>query len=290
MKSNRDKLQHSFNDQSNDNKAPVDGSGQPYRLHTITPLTPQDPALMQLLSDAFDEVYAPAFPIAEECESLETWMASLSRPNSNSKIVICIITGDKPLAQKPDIKGIVVGYYYSQEEVGLLAYTATAPQFRNAGLGRIQMDILGKAFIDIARQNGSELQGYFLECNDPAKVRSEDDSFDPTTRLKIFGHWGARIMPVDYVQPALSPDLEKCSMFKLLAYPHPTSGEYPTPGAILGFIHGIYKGCARYSGVQPEDDPDYNNMKAQLAALPQDKPVIAGTEAKKSPKPPANDR
>jgi hypothetical protein len=180
----------------------------------------------------------------------------------------------------PSLKGIVIGYYYHKQDVGLLAYTATSPEYRNQGLGRIQVDVLGEALLTMAKSHGGTLAGYFLECNDPEKVKPEEDSFDPAARIKLFQKWGARVMPIDYIQPPLEAGADKWSKFKLLAYPHPETRQYPTLAGLKAFIKGIYGACAKYYGSLPAQNPDYIKIMQQIDTLPQEK-------ASSKPQPPS---
>lgn len=261
--------------------------------HSIHTVDPNDIRSLRLLARAYNDVYIPAFPIADERESIDAWMANYKNPVKNAEIVI-IIAGEHLDSQRHAvIKGISVGYYYPSGDAGLMAYVAIDPKYRSEGLGHVMVEARKQALLAAAQRHGKKLGGVFLECNDPAKVKPEDDSFDPATRIKIFEKWGAEIIPIDYVQPPLSVEDAKSDYMKLLAYPHPTTGKYPTPEEIHGFIYGIYKACAKYSGILPEQDVDYNAIKGQLATMPQGVPFRtrqAQPAVQKPQTPPANDR
>ncbi len=260
--------------------------------HSVHTVDLNNPLSMKLLARAYKDIYEPAFPIAGERESIESWVMNYANPIKNSEIVI-ILAGEALDTRRAVLKGMSVGYYYPSGDAGLMAYVAIAPEYRNEGLGRVMVEARKQALLATAKKYGKQLGGVFLECNDPAKVAPEQDSFDPTARIKIFEKWGAAVIPVDYTQPALAVGDEKADFLKLLAYPHPQTGEYPTPSEIEGFLYGIYKACSRYSGIAPEDDAAFNAMKAQLTLLPQGAPFReppAKPDAKKTPRSPANDR
>lgn len=223
---------------------------------------------LALLSTAYTNVYEPAFPIDTERESLDTFLGNLAGKNPNVNIVIAIVGDDLGMPCSV-IKGLSVGYYYNKEDVGLMAYNAIAPEARNQGLGYVMVEARKQALFDLAKIKGGTLKGVFLECNDPEKVKPEEDSFDPAARLAIFQKWGAKILPVDYVQPPLAKGAESCHTLKLLAYPHPASGEYPTPEGIKGFIRGIYAELAKYSPHPPEKNPYYIRTMQQINVLEQ---------------------
>jgi len=259
------KLQHIFNEVS----APkvIELLGHPVHI-----VDPHNSRSLELLSKAYKDIYEPAFPMEEERESLESWLDTLRGGNPVVKIVIAIV-GEKIDTETPVIKGISVGCYYNEEDVGLLAYNAIAPEFRNEGLGRVMVEARKQALLGMAKKNGNPLKGVFIECNDPDKVTPEEDCMDPALRLKIFQKWGAKVMPIDYVQPALTKESEKCEKLKLLAYPHPESGEYPAPDGIKGFVNGIYNELARHNGSTPSEDPDRIRIMAQIDALKQAPPA-----------------
>jgi len=238
-----------------------------YNGNSIHVVDMKDPRSVALLKEAYRDVYEPAFPIAEERESIDAWINNLMGKSKNSNIVVVIVGTDFD-AKNPNIKGISVGYYYYKVDAGLLAYNAIAPAARNEGLGRVMVEARKQALLHLAEQHGQKLKGVFLECNDPAKVKPEEDSIDPATRMKIFEKWGAKVIPIDYVQPALEKGAAKCDKFKLMAYPHPKTGHYPTPDAVRAFVTGIYQACTDYcGGPKPADDPDYVRTVRQLEAL-----------------------
>jgi GNAT superfamily N-acetyltransferase len=237
--------------------------------HSVHIVEANNQQSLNLFFKAYKDIYEPAFPIPEERESHEEFLKSLAGESHNARIAIAII-GENMDTKSPTLKGIVIGYYYHKEDVGLLAYTATSPEHRNQGLGRIQVDVFGQALLSLAKSNGGKLGGFFLECNDPEKVKPEEDSFDPATRIKIFQKWGARVMPVDYIQPPVAKGADNCPRLKLLAYPHPETGQYPTLNGIQAFIKGIYAACAQYYGCTPEQNPDYIKIMQQIASMRQD--------------------
>lgn len=261
------KTKHVFN-QSAHSGIKVD-SINGYNVHIVEHNNRQS---LDLFLRAYKDIYEPAFPIPEERETIETLLKSLAGKSRHAHIVIALL-GENMDTPDPILKGVVIGYYYYRVDAGLLAYTATSPEHRNQGLGRAQVDVLGPILLNMAKKHGGELKGYFLECNDPEKVKAEGDSLDPATRIKIFQKWGAKIMPIDYIQPPLAKDTGKCDNLKLLAYPHPETGQHPTLDGIQAFITGIYAACAQYYGCLPGENPDYTKIMQQIADLRKDNPA-----------------
>ena len=239
--------------------------------HSVHIVEPDNPKSLALLTKSYKEVYEAAFPIEEERESLDAWLKSLKGENPNVNITISILGEDldKP---KPVLKAMSIGYYYHDQNVGLLGYLVTAPEFRGHGLGRTLNEANNHALMQSADNIDKKLGGIFLECNDPAKISPEEDVMDPAKRIDIYKKWGAIVLPVDYVQPPLTRESRKCDSLKLLAYPHPETGEYPTPDEIKAFINGIYSELAKHNGSTPQKDPDYIKIMAQIDAMSQKKP------------------
>jgi len=251
-------------------------------IHTIEPNNKRS---LKLLEKAYKEVYEPAFPIDEEREPLDVWVKNLHGGNPAADIVI-VVAGEKLDQKKPDIKAISVAYYYGNQDAGLLAYNAVSPAAQGQGLGRTMVEARKAALLDLAKAKGSTLGGTFIECNDPAKVSPEEDVMDPAVRIKMFERWGAVMLPVDYVQPPLEEGGEKCDTLKLLAYPHPETGKYPTKEEIKGYLTGIYTELAKYAGMPPEQNPDYLKSVEQLDRTDFDAFYKKELAARQQPKPP----
>jgi GNAT superfamily N-acetyltransferase len=234
--------------------------------HSVHTIEGNNPRSLELLTKAYKDVYEAAFPIDEERESLETWLGSLAGNNPAANIVI-VVAGEGLDTKAPVLKAISVAYYYNKQDAGLLAYNAVSPDFQGQGLGRTMVEARKAALLDIAGACGKPLGGVFIECNDPAKISREEDVMDPATRIRMFEKWGALTLPIDYVQPPLEVGSNKCDTLKLLAYPHPKTGKYPSKSEIQGFLNGIYTELAKYSGMKPAENPDYINSIGQLDQL-----------------------
>jgi GNAT superfamily N-acetyltransferase len=252
--------------------------------HSIHAVDPNSQKSLRLLEKAYKEVYETAFPIDEERESMDVWLRNLKGQNPSVNIVV-LIAGDKLDTKHPVIKAISVAYYYNKYDSGLLAYNAVAPEFQGQGLGRTMVEARQIALLDVAKSKGRKLGGVFIECNDPAKIKPEDDVMDPATRIKMFERWGARVLPIDYVQPPLGAGRKKCASMKLLAYPHPVTGKYPTNSEIKDFVNGIYgeleKYLTKHSNLSIKDFHYYKKTMEQIDNM---KPLRNRPSSKPSPR------
>lgn len=255
------KKKETFNEQASSALRVTELGG--HSIHTVNANSQKS---LELLEKAYREVYEAAFPIKEEREPLSVWLDNLKGKNPAVDIVI-VIAGDNLDTKTPTLKAISVAYYYNQQDAGLLAYNAVAPAFQGQGLGHTMVDARKMALLEVAKSKGNKLGGVFIECNDPAKVPPEKDVMDPAKRIALFKKWGALVLPIDYVQPPLETGGEKCDALKLLAYPHPETGKYPTKAEIKNFLTGIYTELAKYAGCPPEENPDYLKAVRQIDAM-----------------------
>ncbi|MBU6475964.1 MAG: GNAT family N-acetyltransferase [Alphaproteobacteria bacterium] len=254
-------MQKEFNRKSSERLRITTLSG--HDAHTVEA---DNPRSLALLARAYKEVYEAAFPIDAEREPLESWLDSLRDADPSTKVVIVIAGADLD-SENPTLKAISVADYYKQTDAGLLAYNAVAPKFQGHGLGRMMVEARKAALLDLAKSCGKPLGGVFIECNDPAKITPREDVMDPAVRIKMFERWGAIVLPIDYVQPPLEDGGSKCDTLKLLAYPHPGTGKYPTKDEIKDYLTGIYTELEKYAGCPPTENPDYIKSVAQLEKL-----------------------
>jgi GNAT superfamily N-acetyltransferase len=233
--------------------------------HDVHVVEGNNPKSLALLARAYKDVYEAAFPQPEERESLATWLANLKEAKQTKSIIS--ILGDNLDTDHPTIKSLTVGYYYEQQDVGLLAYIATAPHYQGQGLGRVMNEANTVALVQHAQDKGTQIKGIFFEVNDPAKIKPEDDVMDPAKRIAMYQKWGAIMLPIDYIQPPLEKGVAKCETLKLMAYINPVTGQYPSKDAIKAYITGIYTELASFAGCAPKDNPDYIKIIKQIDAM-----------------------
>lgn len=236
---------------------------------SILLVKPNDRQALELLAKAYVDIYQRTFHLCEE-EVISCWVDTLQGKNPHLDIVI-VLAGDNLQSTKPTLKGMSIAYYQKTRDIGWLAYNAIDPAHRAANLGRVMVDVRRQELLECAQRNGKSLKAVFFSCADPAKVKRENDSIDPSKRLKIFEKWGARMIDIDYVQPLLhTSDISKDSDMVLMNYPHPKTGTYATAAEVRDYITGIYEAMAyRMKIAAPiQQDPDYIKMMRQIDALP----------------------
>lgn len=228
----------------------------------IATISQDKPEFLELLEKAYHDIYVPAFPIDSERESLEKFIQAVNGELPGIGIVINILGEnlDSPDPEKRVLKGISVAYYYEHQNVGLLAYNAIDPRHRDKGMGKLMVDSRIESLKAMAAAQGKKLEGVFIEVNDPTKVVPEDDSMDPRKRISIFEDWGARRIPIDYVQPPLSPEGDYNDTMLLMNYP--LDGVYADKKVVEQYLRGIYREFR--SEKQPDEDYFFKKMQKQL--------------------------
>lgn len=230
----------------------------------IADITKDREDLMHLLDRAYHDIYVPAFPDPDERESLEKFKRGIREEIPGVNIAVNILGENLNDKDKAVIKGISVGYYYQNQNVGLLAYNAIAPEAREKGLGKIMVQSRINSLKNYAAAIGKKIDGVFIEVNDPQKVAPENDSMNPADRVGIFTKWGARKVPIPYVQPPVDKDSVYCDYLLLLNYP--VDGRYAPASAVEQYLRGIYR--EDRLGRKPEEDAYFREMTQALRSLP----------------------
>ena len=228
----------------------------------IATLSKDKPEFFELLERAYHDIYVPAFPIESERESLDKFFQAINGELPGIGIAVNILGENLEDPERRVIKGISVAYYYEHQNTGLLAYNAIDPKHRDKGMGKLMVDSRIESLKAMAAAKGRKLDGVFIEVNDPTKVAANDDSMDPTKRISIFEDWGARRIPIDYVQPPLSPEGDYNDTMLLMNYP--LDGRYCDKDCVEKFLRGIYREFR--SEKSPDDDYFFKKMQKQLRA------------------------
>ncbi|MDX2091585.1 MAG: GNAT family N-acetyltransferase [Kofleriaceae bacterium] len=193
---------------------------------------PDDPRLREL----YEGIYLAEF--AAQREPFEAWQRALA--------------GEVPYAFAVrvalDASGRVIGgiafEHYPASGCGLLTYLVVAPPARALGIGRALLEDAVHAL------HGAGASLVLGEVNDP---RVHGPSAWP--RLARFQRWGARVLGVRYVQPALGEGLARDRGLLLIAFP-------PLPSRISGMqvrafveeLYGVTEGGAPDREVEIGDE------------------------------------
>jgi GNAT superfamily N-acetyltransferase len=200
-------------------------SGDPPALRAL-----RDPGDAPLLARFYDELYLPAF--AHQREPLEAWTRQLWGAAAAYELSIVLAGADLDDAARARLDGGIVSERYPSSACGFLTYLVVAPHARRAGLGRHLLDGARAAL-------GPHTRAIFGEVANPALLSGAAHAA-ALARLTRFIRWGARVLDLAYVQPALGPGLTRDPSLLLIAV---FSGAPPAslPGPLVAaFLDELY--------------------------------------------------
>lgn len=179
-------------------------------------------------------IYWDAF--SAQHEPLQAWRAAIATGLLTVRIALDV----------ERIAGGICFERYPKSGVGFVTYMVVAPEQRGRGLGE-----------QLLRGAVEQLGGLVLgEVNDP-RAGGE------WKRLERFQRWGARVLDVRYVQPALGPGLERDRGLVLIAFapiPDPVDG-----ARVRAFVEELYaltEGGAPDAEVQIPDRVELIQLRA----------------------------
>ncbi len=156
------------------------------------------------------------------------------------------------------IAGMVADWYRESNCIHL-TYLFVHPKYRNKGIAKNLLGKVTNSIIDqIFNKYGIKILAIFLEANNPSQT--QNDSFNPDLRLKIFKKIGIRIIDIPYVQPALDRNKIRVKNLYLLTIPIFSYTEIKID-YVIEFLRSLYKSL---NIKKPEDDLDYIEMITYL--------------------------
>ncbi|AEE47227.1 GNAT family N-acetyltransferase [Cellulomonas fimi] len=207
---------------------------------TLADLTPEE------VREVYDRLLAPTFR-PEELMTLDEVRAAFTGPQAQPSVVV--LQGGRPVA-------LMLGGWYADRRALLLTYLAVDPSTRGLGLGA---RLVGEVLPRWAAASPGAL--VLAEVDDPRAWPADATQGDPVARLRFYGRHGARLVPLPYVQPSLSPGAPRVEGMLLLRL-DATPG---VPGAVLGAFLADY--VTAHEGPAGLEDPVVAGLVAQAAAL-----------------------
>lgn len=189
-----------------------------------------------LLDEFHSGIYWDDF--AEQQEPVEIWKRALWGGSSPYELTLRIAGRALRDRARREILGGIAFERYPRSGCGLITYMVIAPAARRQGLGkRLQRDAATTLF-------AAGAPAVFGEVNDPRRVgEGIDEPIDAMwRRLERNQAWGARVVDVRYVQPALAPGLLRDHGLCLIAL----AGAQALPPAMAGslvrdFVEELYE-------------------------------------------------
>lgn len=207
------------------------------------------------LLDTFENLYNNGFPDADEREDFSM---ILERTCSEKEVPRTAIVLYYALNTQQVLGGIVADWY----SMGFLhlTYIIVDPQARKRGIAK---ELMAKGIPTIIEHLSTvenvTIRSNFFESNNPQTTTI--DNFDPKIRLKIFSDLGAKIIPIDYIQPSLGEGKEKVLNLLLLTFSQFNANEANMRVEdIIDFLTELYRACKN-----EENCPDLQAMARQLS-------------------------
>ena len=211
--------------------------------------------------DEFLPIYEEAFPDVNEREDWEDIKKRCSKNAAFPRTFILLLKEDDV------VKGGIVSDYYPKSGVIHLIYIAIQKEWRGSGIARkLIKSLLPKAIVELEDTIGFSAKAIIFESNIPWKTAV--DSIDPKSRLKIFEKLGAMLIPIPYVQPALSEFRMKVENLFLLSFPLTESHTFNTLNTkvLESFLKEFYKGLGI---TEPDLNEDFIKMQSKMKTLEQ---------------------
>ena len=205
-----------------------------------------------LLDEFHSGVYWDAF--AEQQEPVAIWKRALWGGASPYELTVRVAGRALRDRVRREIVGGIAFERYPRSRCGLVTYMVIAPTARRQGLGkRLQREAAAALF-------AAGAPAVFGEVNDPRWLGQgvDEPAEEMWRRIERNQEWGARVVEVRYVQPALAPGLARDHGLCLLALAGAQPLAPTMPGAIVrDFVAELYT-------VTEGGEPDHE----LLAAVP----------------------
>jgi GNAT superfamily N-acetyltransferase len=188
-----------------------------------------------LLDEFHSGIYWDAF--AEQQEPVAIWKRALWGGACPYELTIRIAGRALRDRTRRELLGGIAFERYPRSGCGLITYMVIAPAARRAGLGRRLQREAARALF------AAGAPAVFGEVNDPRRIGEgvDEPAQDMWRRLERNQAWGARVVEVRYVQPALAPGLVRDHGLCLIAL----AGDQPLPPTMSGelvrsFVDELY--------------------------------------------------
>lgn len=179
----------------------------------------------ETVHEVYERLLRPAFR-REELLTLEE-LRSAYGPDGQDPSVVALRDGAP--------EAVMLGEWYADGQVLLLAYLAVAPAGRGTGVGtRLVREVLPVWHREV-------LNALVLaEVDDPRYWPGGAYEGDPRARLRFYERHGARLVPIDYFQPSLRPGSDRVEGMLLIRLD--TSAGQP-PGLLAAFLSEYFSVC-----------------------------------------------
>lgn len=204
--------------------------------------------------EKFKQLYIEAFPVDNEREDFSAICARVESGLENccpGSFILLDMNGEA-------VRGGAVYDWYSECCALELIYIVVDKSERNLGIGK---SLFTGAMPMIQEYLGGKVNSVFFESEDPGKTALSRCPMSPVQRLRIYDRWGAKRVPIDYVQPPLSKQQGPAENLMLFCLPQGESATIQKT-ALSKFLTDFY------AGLDAKDNDNLQRMKDQLSKLP----------------------
>jgi len=198
-----------------------------------------------LLLDFEKKIFISAFPDPNERESFaDDILPRISYTVKDEPQTYCTLVLDE---NKNVIGGLVADWYSDCESLEII-YIAISPDKRRNGIG----SCLLKYSIDQIRESVAKefkiIKHIFIEVDIPDlpkdSTSSSENVMDPTERISVWEKWGAKRIPINYIQPSLSAGKAPVSHMMLMRLPasQTESNDTIPQKDLKDFLKSFYEG------------------------------------------------
>jgi GNAT superfamily N-acetyltransferase len=215
-----------------------------------------------LLEAVYRDLFVPYFPDPDEQEQPADWIPRLweapAPPEPEQHAIVAGTHLDDPTVRV--LAGFAFVERYRRSRCALLSYIAVDRSWRRRRLARTLLERAQESARMAGIADGRPLQAVFAEIHDPSRVTQANDVIEPAARVRIMARLGAWLVPINYVQPALSEGGERSDRLLLIAFPQ--HGERTLDSDVVReFLFEYY---AALAVPNLADDPDLKRVTAEL--------------------------
>lgn len=230
-----------------------------YQVAELTTL----PDWEELLEEVYRKIYLPAFPKDDERETPSDWLPRLAvrKPQPPQPLTHILLAGTQLTSRHArTVCAIAICEFYQHSCCALLTYIAVDPEHRGAGLARRLLREAAAAARADAEAQGRSLLAIFAEAMEGGESGAQPGNhFTNAARTNVLYRLGARLVPLDYVQPSLGAGKQRSRALKLLTLPvlgHPPVTLSRT--VLFGYLEEFY---AALGVSDPSSDADFLAMQ-----------------------------
>lgn len=194
----------------------------------------------ELINRVLRELYAPTFSrFSDEYQEPESYRDALKSSDTNPEVHMLVHNPEDPSA-------FLIFEIYERSKSALISYAMVKDSERGKGINR---KLFRETFRILEDRGIFDCYG---EIHNPTLSDKSQDLMDPGDRLSIFKRLGGRVVPINYVQPPLSPGSDYSKNFLLVKFNSESNRE-----RLYEFLYDFYQ-CLRIE--RPEEDENFLSM------------------------------